>query len=96
MKFEFYRFQRAYSDLHSSSFTNMNKSTALVGSDTRGSRGGTSSGRRGGGGRSDSRGHDEIDGHNDLGEGSSVISCFYYKEPGHIKKFYSKLIEKNT
>ena len=52
----------------------MNESTALVGSSTRGGHGGIRGGRRDGKGRGD------------LGEGSSVVSCFYCKELGPIKK----------
>ena len=61
----------------------MNVSTALVGSDTKGGGGGITGGRR------NNRGRD------DLGEGSSMVSYFYCKELGHIKKFYPKLIGKN-
>ena len=52
----------------------------MVGSDTKGDRGGTRDGRRGHRGR----GY--------LGGGNSMVSCFYCKEPGHIKKFCPKLI----
>ena len=96
MKSVFYRIQRTYNYSPSSSSTNMNELTALIDSCTRGGLGGTR------GGRTDSRGHGdlggcgEIGGRNDLGEGSSVISYFYYKEPGHINKFCPKLIRKNT
>ena len=34
--------------------------------------------------------------HGDLSGGNLVISCFYCKEPGHIKRFYPRLIRKNT
>ena len=65
------------------------ESTALVGFDTRDSRGGTRGGRR------DDRGHGEIDRCGDLGKDSSMVFYFYCKEPGHIKKICPKLIGKN-
>ena len=68
----------------------MNELTTLVDSGTKGGRGGTKGGRRG------DRGRDEIGERGDFGEGSSMVSYFYCKEPGHIKKFYPKLIGKNT
>ena len=69
---------------------NMNELTALVDSGTRGGHGSTRGGRRGGRGRGD------LGGFGDLGEGCSVVYCFYCKEHGHIKKFCPKLIGKNT
>ena len=73
----------------------MNELAALVSSSTRGGCGDIRDGRRGSRGRGDSRGHGEIDGCGNLGEGSSMVSCFYYKKLIHIKKYYPKLIGKN-
>ena len=74
-------FKCAYSD-SSSSFANINKLAALVDFDIRDGHGGIRSGRRGG------RGHVDSGRHSDLGEGNSVVSCFYCKELRHIKKFW--------
>ena len=88
MKSAFYHIQHAYRDSYSSS--NINESIALVSFDAQGGRGGTRRGKRGGRGRGDSGGH------GDPGKDNSVVSCFYYKKPRYIKKFYPKLIGKNT
>ena len=68
----------------------MNESTTLVSSNTRVGHDGTRGGRR--------RGRKDGDSsrHGDLSEGNSIVSCFSYKEPRHIKRFYPKLIGKNT
>ena len=68
----------------------------MVGFGTRGDCGGTRGARRANRGHGDLDEHGDSSRHCDLGEDNSVISCFYCKEPRHIKKFCPKLIGKNT
>ena len=84
-----------YSD-SSFSFANINDSVVLVSFGIRGAYGGTRDGKIGDKGLGVSYRCGDFGGCGDLGEDNSVISCFYHKEPGHIKKFCPKLIVKNT
>ena len=92
MKNAFYYVQHAYIDSSPLFFifANINESTTLVGSSTRGDRDSTRGGRRG------DKGHGVSSGDGNLHEGSSVVSYFYYKEPRHIIKYWPKSMGKNT
>ena len=63
---------------------------------TRGDHGGTRGVRRAGRGHGDLGGGGNSGERDNLGEGNFVVSCFYWKEPRHIKRFCLKLIRKNT